>query len=294
MAGRPTWLISVALGYILITIGCSYARKTTSNASDALVSVDSQLASGAPIYAQTCATSTCHGAQGEGIRSGDGFSAWPLVGDEFQSRHPNAEIVFDVIRSGNERNLLALTDQQVYDAIAYQLKQNQITLKSPLTADNAFKTFGGLMSGQAQGGLFPPSDNATLIDMPPTRELPISAQNDKLRLQIDQFAAASAIGKTKLPDGGVFLIVVFVLTDLDQAPLTVNPAHLRLSIAGGDHLQPHSINIHAAIEQFHQQTIQPRHGTAALVVFALSAPDGFDQLIYDDGAGARITLALKP
>ena len=216
------------------------------------------------------------------------------MGEEFQSRPPNAEIVFEVIRSGNERNLLALTDQQVYDAMAYQLKQNQITLKSPLTAENAFKTFGGSMLGQAQGGLFPSSDNATLIDMPSTRELPISAQSDKLRLQLDQFAVASAIGKTKLPDGGVFLIVVFVLTDLDQAPITVNPAHLRLSIPGGDHLQPQSINIHAAIEQFHEQTIRPRHGTAALVVFALSAPDGFDQLIYDDDAGACITLVLEP
>ena len=150
------------------------------------------------------------------------------------------------------------------------------------------------MLGQAQGGLFPPSNNVTLMEMPPTRELPISAQSDKLRLQLDQFAVASAIGKTKLPNGGVFLIVVFVLTDLDQAPITVNPAHLRLSIPGGDHLQPQSINIHAAIEQFHEQTIQPRRGTAALVVFALSGPDGFDQLIYDDGAGGRITLALKP
>jgi hypothetical protein len=294
MARRPTWLINVALGCILITIGCSHARKTPSNASKTQVSVESQLASGALIYAQTCATSTCHGTQGQGIRAGNGFSAWPLVGEEFQSRHPNAEIVFDVIRSGNERNLLALTDQQVYDAIAYQLKQNQITLESPLTADNAFGTYGGSMSGDSQGGLHPPSNNAVIITPPLIRDLPIAAQNDRLRLQIDQFAAASAIGKSKLPNGGVFLIVVFVLTDLDQAPITVNPAHLRLSTPGGDHLQPQSINIHAAIEQFHEQTIQPQHGTVGLVVFTLTAPDQFDQLMYDDGEGSRITLRLKP
>ncbi len=294
MTARTPPLVTVALGWILIVSSCTYSRPLMSNAGDVPASIRGQLASGGPIYTQTCATSTCHGTQGKGIRSGDSFKVWPLVGDEFQSRHPNAQIVFDVIRSGGEPNLRTLTDQQIYNLIAYELSQNQITLKSPLIADNAFKTFEGLMSGRAQGGLFPPSDNTTLIDMPPTRGLPISAQSDMLRLQIDQFAAASAIGKSKLPNGGVFLIVVFVLTDLDQAPITVNPAHLRLSTPGGDHLQPQSINIHAAIEQFHEQTIKPQHGTVGLVVFTLTAPDQFDQLIYDDGEGSRITLRLKP
>jgi hypothetical protein len=294
MNARTLPLVTVALGWILIVSSCTFSRPLPSNAGGVPASVPDQLASGGPIYAQTCATSTCHGTQGEGIRVGDSFKVWPLVGDEFQSRHPNAQIVFDVIRSGGEPNLRALTDQQIYDSIAYELSQNQITLDSPLTAENAHAVFGGKMSGDSQGGLYPPSHNAVIITAPLIRDLPIAAQNDRLLLQIDQFAVASAIGKSKLPNGGVFLIVVIVLTDLDQAPITVNPAHLRLSTPGGDHLQPQSIDIHAAIEQFHEQTIKPQHGTVGLVVFTLTAPDQFDQLMYDDGEGSPITLRLKP
>ena len=288
------WPMSVALGCILITIGCSYTRKIPSNASETQVSVESQLASGAPIYAQTCATSACHGIQGQGIRSANGFSAWPLVGAEFQSRHPNAEIVFDVVRSGGERNLLALTDQKIYDSIAYQLKQNQIKLKSPLTADNAFTAFGGSMSGNSEGGLYPPSNNAVITSPPMTRDLLIAAQNDRLRLQLDQIAEASAIGNAEPREGGAFLILVLVFDDLDDEPITVSPDYLRLAAPHGKLLEPQSINIQSAIEKFYTQTIKPQHGTVGLVIFRLSDPDQFDQLIYDDGAAARITLALKP
>jgi hypothetical protein len=289
-------VITVALGCLLITMSCTSAHKTTSDTNATPVSVESQLASGAPIYAQTCATSTCHGTQGEGIRTGNTFKAWPLVGEEFQSRHPNAQIVFDVIRSGNERNLLALTDQQIYDAIAYELSQNQIPLNSPLTADNAFTIYGGKMTGQSQGGLFPPADNVTLIDSPHTRDLPIAAQNNRLRLQLDQIAQASTVGN----DQGVFIILVTTFNDLADMPITISPDHLKLSTPsrGGVTppllLKPQSINIHSAIEKFHEQTIKPQYGTTGLVVFTLSAPDDFDQLMYDDGAGHQLTLALKP
>jgi hypothetical protein len=258
------------------------------------ITVESQLARGAPIYAQTCATSTCHGKQGEGIKSGNSFKVWPLVGDDFQSRHPNAQIVFDVIRSGGERNLLALTDQQIYDSIAYELRQNQVTLESPLTADNAHETFGGKMSGEAQGGLYPPSNNAILTDAPLTRDLPIVAQNNRLRLQVDQIAQASAIGNAKSPEGGAFLILVIVFNDLDSEPITVSHDHLSLSTPGGELLEPQPVNIQSAIEKFHTRTIKPEYGTVGLVVFTLSAPEDFDQLIYDDRAGEPLTLALKP
>lgn len=283
--------IIVASGAILITISCATNGKPASATS---ASVESQLASGGPIYMQTCATSTCHGTHGEGIQSGNGFKVWPLVGDEFQSRHPNAQIVFDVIRSGGEPNLRALTDQQIYDSIAYELSQNQITLDSPLTADNAHAVFGGKMSGDSQGGFFPPSDNAILIDPPPTSDLPIITQNDRLRIQVDQIAEASAIGNSKLREGGAFLILVLMFSDLDVQSITLGPAHLSLTTPGGEHLKPQSINIHSAIEKFHEQTIKPQHGTAGLVVFTLTAPDQFDQLIYEDGEGSRITLRLKP
>ena len=290
MTGRVISVMTVALGCILFTISCTSARKTTSIATNIPVSVESQLASGAPIYAQTCATSTCHGTQGEGIRSGSSFSAWPLVGEEFQSRHPNAQIVFDVIRSGGEPNLRALADQQIYDAIAYQLTENQVTLASPLTADNAFTTYGGAMSGEAQGGLFPPSANAVITSPPLTRDLPIAAENDRLRLQVDQVAQASAIGNAN----GVFLILVILFNDLDDEPITVSPDHLSLSTPGGEPLEPQPIDIQSAIEKFQARTIEPEHGTVGLVVFSLTAPDQFSQLIYDDGAGQRLILALKP
>jgi hypothetical protein len=275
-----------AFFFLFVLISCAQSARP--------ITVESQLASGAPIYAQTCATSTCHGTQGEGIKSGNSFKVWPLVGDEFQSRHPNAQIVFDVIRSGGERNLLALTDQQIYDSIAYELSQNQIMLESPLTADNAYETFGGKMSGEAQGGLYPPSNNAILIDAPLTRDLPIVAQNDRLRLQVDQIAQASAIGNAKPPEGGAFLILVIVFNDLDNEPITVSPDHLSLSTPGGELLEPQPVNIQSAIEKFHTRTIKPKYGTVGLVVFTLSAPEDFDQLIYDDTAGEPLTLALKP
>lgn len=216
------------------------------------------------------------------------------MGPEFQSRHPNAEIVFDVIRSGDEPNLRALTDQQIYDSIAYELSQNQIHLESPLVAENAFATYGGTKSGEAQGGLYPPSNNAVIANLPPTHDLPIHTENDSLRLQLDQIAEASAIGNTKPPAGGVYLILVIVFNDLRNESLTVSPDHLRLSTPGGELLQPQPINIQSAIEKFHTQTIKPDHGTAALVIFTLSTPENFNQLIYDDGNGNQLTLALKP
>lgn len=130
--------------------------------------------------------------------------------------------------------------------------------------------------------------------MPLTRDLPIVRENNRLRLQIDQIAQVSAIGNAKPPKGGAFLILVIVFNDLSTEPIVVSPDHLRLSTPSGELLEPQLINIHSAIEKFHTQTIKPYYGTSALVVFTLSAPDQFDQLIYDDQAGHRLTLALKP
>ena len=291
MARRLISIIVVALGFFLLTISCTSTHKTS---NEIPASVDSQLASGAPIYANSCATSTCHGTQGEGIRAADGFKVWPLVGEEFQSRHPNAQIVFDVIRSGGEPNLGALTDQQIYDSIAYEMAQNGIPLDSSLTAANAYSTFGGKMSGAAPGGLFPPSDNAVLLDLPLTTNLPIAAQNDQLGIQVDQIALASSIGHDQPPDGGAFLLLVIVFNDLNNEPTSVSPQRLRVSTPDGQLLEPQPLDIQSAIEKFHERTIKRNHGTVGLVVFALAAPDDFNQLIYNDGAGDRIILALKP
>jgi len=92
----------------------------------------------------------------------------------------------------------------------------------------------------------------------------------------------------------VYLILVIVVNDLDIAPITVSPDYLSLSTPSGELLKTQSINIHSAIEQFHEQTIKPQYGTVGLVVFTLSAPEDFDQLMYDDGGGDRLNIALKP
>ena len=88
--------------------------------------------------------------------------------------------------------------------------------------------------------------------------------------------------------------MAFVLTDLGPSPLTVSPDYLRLSTTSGGSLQMESITLNSAIEQFHRQTITPQHGTAALVVFKLAAPDQFERLVYEDRAGNKLSLALKP
>ena len=150
------------------------------------------------------------------------------------------------------------------------------------------------MSGEMQGGLFPPSNNAVITNPPPTQNLPIVAQNARLRVQVDQLAQANAIGHDKPPDGGTFLILVIVFNDLNNEPITVGPDHLSLSTPRGELLKPQPINIQSAIEKFHTRMIKPEHGTVGLVVFTLSDPEAFDQLIYGDGAGDKLTLALKP
>ena len=290
MTGRLASLITIALGGILLAHNCTQTGNTGSDVSGAPLSISGQLASGAPIYRQTCATTACHGVQGEGIRSDDGFKVWPLVGEEFQMRHPNAQIVFDVIRSGDEPSLRALTDQEIYNAIAFELNQNQVRIQAPLTAANAFATYGGLMSGWVRGGIFPPSGNTKISETTLVYQLPIVSQNRRLRLQVDQIAEASAIGNHT----GVFLVLVIQLSGLDDQPLTVSPDYLKLSVSGGEPLKPDSIVVQSAIEKMHTQTIKPLHGTVGLVVFALSALTEFDRLVYDDGIGNPLTVILRP
>jgi mono/diheme cytochrome c family protein len=280
------------LGCAFLLIACNPKPKAAASLPPA--SIESQLVSGESIYTQTCATSSCHGTDGKGLQSGNGFSAWPLVGKDFQARHPNAEIVFDVVRSGDEANLRALTDQQIYDSIAYELGQNHISLQAPLTASNAYNTFGGQMSGSNADGFFPPLGNYEPTVTPSHADLPLSTENGDLRLQVDQIAAASAIGGAKPPAGGAFLMLVFVLADTGQSPITVGPENLSLTTPGGDVLLPQSLDPRTAIEKFHSLTVQPQHGTAALVIFGLPTPDQFDQLIYSDKQGNRLELRLKP
>jgi len=258
------------------------------------LSIDEQLQVGEQVYTQNCATSNCHGSQGEGVRTGDSFRIWPLIGAEFQLRNPNAQVIFDVVRSGSESNLRALTDQQVYDAIAYELSLNGIELVEVLTGDNAASLVSGAASpGTAWGTLFPPPGNVVLLPPPETPVASTQGDNGSLALRVDQFALASAIdGKT--PDqGGSYVISVFVLQALSGESLEVDPQYLRLYDESDQVYQSLSANLAYPIERFHRQTIKPGYGMAAVSVFALPNGSIPARLVYDDKGGSPLEIHLR-
>lgn len=79
----------------------------------------SQAAAGAAIYTQNCLS--CHGGPG-----GPGVpgKTEPLEGSRFRERNPTALEIFDVVRSGRESSLRALSDDQLWAAIAAELAAN--------------------------------------------------------------------------------------------------------------------------------------------------------------------------
>jgi mono/diheme cytochrome c family protein len=92
----------------------------------------SQAAAGRDTYALTCLE--CHGDHGQGVPG----RSEPTEGRLFQTRNPTALVIFDVVRSGREPNLRALTDDQVWAAIAAQLAANGVDLgQRTLGPDNA-------------------------------------------------------------------------------------------------------------------------------------------------------------
>lgn len=260
--------------------------------------VADQLARGQGIYEQGCATAACHGINGEGIHSGNAFRDWPLVGEEFQRRNPTAQVIFDVVRSGGESSLRALTDQQVYDAIAYELSLNGVELSEPLDSQNA----PGLSSGAAAvapepGSLFPPPGNATLISTralpsPLAPALPATAENSDLRLRLTQMALAASIGGTVLPAGGSFVLMVITLEVLADQPLAVSPQYLRLATKDGQMLEMLETGLTYPVARFYPQTIQPEHGTAALVIFGLPETAQIDHLLYTLPGGQQLILEM--
>lgn len=255
------------------------------NSGTTRTEVSQQLARGAPIYAQNCATATCQGLQGEGLHSGDGYRVWPLVGPEFTARNPNAQVVFDIARSGPEAELRSLSDQQLYDAIAFELSQNGVSLETPLAAANAASTRSGAAATPPEPSrLFPPPSNAQGADGhdPRSLALPTEAANDHLRLRVTQLAQFDTIGCRAALDGGRWVAVVFNLEALGESPLAVTPERLRLGTAAGQVLAPATARLDYAVASFRPQTIQPAHGTAAHAVFALPAGDAPIQLLYGD------------
>ncbi len=254
--------------------------------------VTDQLARGATLYAQNCATANCHGTKGEGLRSGDSFTAFPLVGKDFQARNPNAQVVFDVVRSGGEQNLRALTDQQIYDAIVFELQENGAKLAAPLSAQRASMTPNSNLAFDP-AAIYPPLDGVAYIVPPvPPRAFWI-ADNGYVELRVDQIAFASAINQQSPPRGGAYVIVVLALRDLTNHALDIDPKFLRLYDSIGSALEPQAIALHSPIEQFHHLTIQPDHGAAAIVVFALSSGATYDRIVYDDQTGHAVTLKFS-
>ncbi len=111
-----------------------------------------QAAAGATIYNQNCLS--CHGgAGGPGVAG----KTEPLEGARFRERNPTALEIFDVVRSGRERSLRALTDDQLWAAIAAELLANGVDLgDNRLSLDNAGATPTGLSAGTSTSEFFPP------------------------------------------------------------------------------------------------------------------------------------------
>jgi hypothetical protein len=258
--------------------------------------VADQLSRGQAIYEQGCATAACHGTNGAGLRSENGFRVWPLVGEDFQRRNPTAQVIFDVVRSGGESSLRALTDQQIYDSIAYELSLNEVEFNEPLDSQNAPSSLSGVAAGEPEpGSLFPPPGNARLISkwpMSPAPALPISAENSDLRLRLTQIALAASIGEKLPPDKGSFVLAVFTIEDLTDHSLDVGPQHLSLVTEDGQSLEPLEIGLDYPVARFYAQTIQPEHGTAALAIFALPENAKIGQMLYNLPSGQRLVLDI--
>ena len=278
------FLVGFLFFVILLVVSCS--SSTTSPVSD-------QLTRGKVIYERGCATENCHGTQGEGLPRGDGFRAWPLVGEDFQRRNPTAQVVFDVVRSGGESSLRALTDQEVYDSIAYELSLNGIQLSAPLNSQNAPALASGAAAKKPEpGSLFPPPGNAELLSTRPVPALPLSAENSNLRLRLTQIALTASIGGKVASSGGSYALMILTFEDLTDDPLKVGPEQLKLVTADGQTLEPLEIGLAYPVDRFHSQTIQPEHGTAALVIFALSEAADMDHLLYTLQDGEQLILTL--
>ena len=274
-------------GCALFVVACAVA--VVNPTSD---TITAQIARGQPLYAQTCATAKCHGAQGQGLGADSSFQVWPLVGAKFQGRNPTAQVVFDVVRSGSEQNLRALTDQQIYDAIAYELSQNGAPLAAPLTGENAATIATGPSTFKpAPGRLFPPLGNASS-----ERSFTggTGTAQGYLSWRVDQIVQTSAIAGQAPSNGGTFLILVLAFATQTSQPLTVGPEFLQLSDSQGNILDPQEVDLAYPIERFQAEVIQFDHGTAAVVVFELPAGATLDHLTYDDHTGHPLLLKLRP
>jgi hypothetical protein len=280
-------------GLWVVTTVASCALTVVSCAPSFASPVEAQLERGKSIYEQGCATEACHGTKGEGIASETGFKAWPTVGDDFQRRNPTAQVVFDVVRSGGERSLRALTDQQVYDSIAYELSLNGVTLAESIEADNAFLVSSGEAATAPQPGeLYPPPGNATVLSGWSPPRVPAEASEDELRMRVTQIASAESVGRTQAPEGTRFVFFVLTFEALGDGPIDVGPEGLRLRTESGQSLEPQDIGLNYPVDRFHAQSIEPHYGTAAVTIFAAPENDPIHELVYTLPSGEGLVLEL--
>ena len=258
--------------------------------------IAAQIAEGQPIYRKDCATEACHGLNGEGLPStyGGGYRVWPLLGDEFASRNPNAQVIFDVTRSGGEQQLRKLSDAQIYAAIAYELSLNGIGLIEPLDDTNANAIPSGKTNPKAPwGSLYPPPGNARLIETPlPYPSTPPSGSNSKMAIRIGQLARAHVIGRSVAPQGGYFIILVFYIQNLGTGDLTVDPVHLALVDSLGKSHRRTEANLAYPMVRFRPQAIQPGYGTSGYEIFTIPPGAEHDRFVYRHPSAGNLEIKL--
>ncbi len=263
-----------------------------------------QLDRGRPVYEASCATATCHKADG----SSSPPQIWPSVGAAFQQRNPNAQAVFDVVRSGEEPNLLALGDQQIYDAIAWELSLNGVDLPQELTAANAASVATGPAAVTQPGAIYPPLDitppgappasPAPFLGLPPapspgTAATPgPSASNGRVGLRVDQVGYVDRLGSTQAPPGSVFAVVVLFVDDRAGSPLQTDRPFLRATDSTGATRQPSATKAPSAIDNYHARTLTPGKGLAGIVAFEIPAGSRLASLAYDDGQTPPLEVPL--
>ena len=222
------------------------------------------------IYQQDCATESCHGVNGDGILSSDGFHSWPLVGEEFQHRNPTVQVILDVVRNGGEISLHALTDQQVYDAIAFEMSLHDVELSEMRDVQNAPLISSGKAAGvQKRGSLYPPPDNAGLISNWSAPGLLVLVEINNLCMHLTQIALVNDIRHTLLPFEESYVLVVFTLEVLTDHSLEVGPQNLRLVTEDGHMLEPLEIGLDYPVTRFYPHHIEPEHALVALAIFTL-------------------------
>ncbi|HMD87694.1 MAG TPA: DUF4352 domain-containing protein [Anaerolineaceae bacterium] len=284
-------ICTAALILLILTVTGSACTEQASPTPEPMT-FDKQAVLGRPVYYQNCATTLCHGTDSEGILKGGSYLVAPLIGAQFLKRNPNTQIMFDIVRSRNDPNLLALTDDQVYQAIAFDLTLNQIQLKDAITPQNAAELPAG--GSQRTGQLYPPVSGINLLDTTSGPSLPIITTKGNLSLRVDQLAFTGSVGNyTPTRSGGLFVIVVLAIKNLSNKPLGIDPKYLSLKDSNGIKHNPQSLNFTNAVVRFHSEQVQPQYSFSGYAIFGLAKETGYKSLTYDDGSGNPLTLELK-